>query len=422
MSCNNISNCNNKKCGCDFNVKTVGLCDVSKLNIDGKVTSDLNWTEVSIPEILKIPPQKPDIEGIDQVYASICLEDVKLIETPYAYKRYPLYSFYTGVNALTGTLPGLLTTLTGKITAIITPQLDTVLINGLNALVVALTPLSSVTGVSALIDTVKSLIAQINSLISNLLTDVAAVSDAVYNLLMAIASIPFSSCLICTAIDLLKTSLNTLYALVNSIPTLLSDIVTDLNNAAKAIGSTAVSAVVAIAVGVINTVIGVLGGANGLVSAALASVTAILTALQPIDCVNNSILVLIPNEEGTILTGRKLVINGVLKQKVVYTAEVPEQSVHSACYSVPFISFIIPYAKFKNGSYHKDVDVWDAESGAKKTKSGFLVGCTEPVLDLREEFVIDSCIEDIFIYALNKREIFKNVTAFFKAYPKVTCK
>ena len=27
---------NNTKCGCDFNIKTVGNCDISKLNLNGK--------------------------------------------------------------------------------------------------------------------------------------------------------------------------------------------------------------------------------------------------------------------------------------------------------------------------------------------------------------------------------------------------
>ena len=84
---------NNAKCGCDFNIKTVGNCDVSKLNLNGTDRTNLNWTEISVPEILCIPELKPDIEGIDQVYANIVLDNVKLIETPFAYRRYVLYSY-----------------------------------------------------------------------------------------------------------------------------------------------------------------------------------------------------------------------------------------------------------------------------------------------------------------------------------------
>lgn len=45
--------------------------------------------------------------------------------------------------------------------------------------------------------------------------------------------------------------------------------------------------------------------------------------------------------EGQILTGYKLIIHGILKQVIQYTALEPEQSVHSAHYDVPFSNFII---------------------------------------------------------------------------------
>ena len=34
---------NNTKCGCDFNIKTVGNCDISKLNLNGK--DDFKYVE-----------------------------------------------------------------------------------------------------------------------------------------------------------------------------------------------------------------------------------------------------------------------------------------------------------------------------------------------------------------------------------------
>lgn len=87
------------------------------------------------------------------------------------------------------------------------------------------------------------------------------------------------------------------------------------------------------------------------------------------------------NNEGTRLTGRKLVIEGLLRQKVMYVADIPEQSVHTAHFDIPFSAFII------------------------------LKG-TEP---LSSRFWLDTCIEDIYITGLNKRQIFKNVTIFIKA-------
>jgi hypothetical protein len=91
----------------------------------------------------------------------------------------------------------------------------------------------------------------------------------------------------------------------------------------------------------------------------------------------------ITNQEDTNLTGKKLVIEGVLKQKVIYTADLAEQSVHSAHFDVPFSAFII---------VPQDTSV-------------------------RDKFLIEPCIEDIYISSCNKRQIFKNVTLFIKATP-----
>lgn len=85
--------------------------------------------------------------------------------------------------------------------------------------------------------------------------------------------------------------------------------------------------------------------------------------------------------EGQILTGWKLIIEGELNQKVEYVADVPEQSVHVAHFSVPFSSFIVLPETFKIGV---------------------------PV-------IVNAYIEDIFIQQLNKRCMFKNVTILLNA-------
>jgi hypothetical protein len=88
-----------------------------------------------------------------------------------------------------------------------------------------------------------------------------------------------------------------------------------------------------------------------------------------------------PNQEGINSTGRKLVIEGMLRQKVVYTADLPQQSVHSAHFDVPFSAFIIlPYDT-----------------------------------PLTTKYKIETCIEDIFVCRVTARQIFKNVTLFIKA-------
>lgn len=89
------------------------------------------------------------------------------------------------------------------------------------------------------------------------------------------------------------------------------------------------------------------------------------------------------NAEGIRTTGRKLVIEGILHQKVIYTADVDDQSVHSAHFDIPFSAFII----------------------------------LPTTTLLSERFTIESCIEDIFACIISKRKIFKNVTIFLKAKP-----
>lgn len=91
----------------------------------------------------------------------------------------------------------------------------------------------------------------------------------------------------------------------------------------------------------------------------------------------------VENAEGTRLTGRKLIVEGIVNQKIVYTAEVDDQSVHSAHFEIPFSAFIIMPANTPENS----------------------------------EFKIDKCVEDVFVKALDNRTIFKNVTLFLRAIP-----
>lgn len=102
--------------------------------------------------------------------------------------------------------------------------------------------------------------------------------------------------------------------------------------------------------------------------------------------------VLIENYEGTKLTGYKLVIEGILRQKILYTAAVENQSVHSAHFDVPFSAFII------------------LPTGDDP------VNPTSPI----DKYKIEPFIEDIFVCRVSKRQIFKNVTIFIKA-TKLVC-
>lgn len=92
------------------------------------------------------------------------------------------------------------------------------------------------------------------------------------------------------------------------------------------------------------------------------------------------------NNEGLSLTGKKLVIEGMLRQKIVYVAKNENQSVHAVHFDVPISTFIVL-------------------SGADK---------------LTDKFKVFPCIEDIFVCTLNDKQIFKNTTLFIKA-TKLDC-
>ena len=72
--------CNFKKddcVRCKFNLKSFGTYDPSRVIIDGSDRTQLNWSEISVPEVLPIPIQKPDIEQLDQVFVDAKLTCVK---------------------------------------------------------------------------------------------------------------------------------------------------------------------------------------------------------------------------------------------------------------------------------------------------------------------------------------------------------
>lgn len=411
--------CNNKTCGCNFNIKTVGNCNASRLNMDGSKVDNLNWTEISVPEILCVPQLKPDIEEIDQVYANIILDNVKLIETPFAYKKYVLFSFYNSVNGLNTSLPGLITTLTGAVTAIITP-LETTLVTAFNVLETALGALTAIPGVPALIITVNGLETAVLDLVNSIDVAVNAVSTAADNLIAALTTVPFSAQAICEAIQALTDILDALATLINSIVGVLTGMLDTLNDAAASIGNPLVTAAVNVFVGVLNTLIN--ATIPPLVTTVVTAINSILAVLAPVDCENAYAFTLIGNAEGTCLSGRKLIIEGTLKQKIVYTAEVDTQSVHSAHYEVPFMAFIIPYAKFEGATYQENIEVYDPVTDGPIVINGYNYDCELGInVDLCEEFNIEKCIEDIYVYALDKRRIFKNITVFLKAKPGASC-
>ena len=87
------------------------------------------------------------------------------------------------------------------------------------------------------------------------------------------------------------------------------------------------------------------------------------------------------NWEGTKLTGRKLIIEGLLKHKIMYTANKDQQPLHSVNFIKPFSVFIV-------------------------------IDANTP---LSQQYRIETCIEDVYTCKLSPRSIFKNTTIFIKA-------
>lgn len=101
--------------------------------------------------------------------------------------------------------------------------------------------------------------------------------------------------------------------------------------------------------------------------------------------------VAIPNMEGRVLTGRKLIIEGQLCQVIEYTAAEETQPVHSVEFFVPFSSFIVVPQMVTIGA--------------------------EEVDSLNVTFDVNSCIEDVTACLLNERIILKQVTLLISAVP-----
>jgi hypothetical protein len=85
--------------------------------------------------------------------------------------------------------------------------------------------------------------------------------------------------------------------------------------------------------------------------------------------------------EGQILTGWKVVVQGLLKQKIEYVADEPTQSMHCAHFDIPFTTYLVLPKSFKS--------------------------CTP--IDIK------ACIEDIYYQLLDSRTIFKNITLVLQA-------
>lgn len=370
MSCNQ-SNSN-------FNIKTVGTCDVSKVLINGNDLTMLNWKQISVPEMLTIPTVKPDVENIDQISAIAEITSTKLIETPFSYTQMtndPVVS-----NELLASILSILDAI--NIADLLTPLTDAV------EAILAVPLLNTVPGIGPLLTSINSALTALENGVTDLTT---AIADATAVLVQGVTT------------TVVTAALATVSSALELVESLVNDLLTAVDNLGDFVAAfPGVGPAVAALLGAVTT------AADAIISAVLDALNSIIEILTQLPEVT-TYFVLNPNAEGTILTGRKLIVEGTLKQKVVYTANVDVQSVHSANFEIPFTAFIIPYAKFEGLTY-------DSSLG------GFVITEGEEITpDLCEEFSVEVCIEDIFACLLNERQLFKNVTLFLYAKPTSTC-
>lgn len=102
----------------------------------------------------------------------------------------------------------------------------------------------------------------------------------------------------------------------------------------------------------------------------------------------------IPNLEGKSLSGRKLIVEGQLCQKIGYTAALEDQPAHSMHFYVPFSAYIVV----------PETITFTDENNVKTD-----------VDSLDVNFSVNACIEDVNISVLDSRTVLKQVTLLLYA-------
>lgn len=335
----------------DSSIVITGLCVPT--NID--LTTNLNWTQISVAQTLEIPEEKPDMEEINELNISVEIISKKVIVTP------------TGTNdegkALTGfklIIEGLLCN-TISYTALLPDQpIHTAHIDVPFSAYIVL-PTGTLT--TAYFDVISC----IEDVFIKECTSTREIFSNVTLFLQAVPSSPG-----CDNIDACGNS---------------EDLVCSNNENILITGVTSVD-LRTLTPAIIGTTWTQMDVSEILsVPVQKPDIEQLISLYSTVDIISQKVIITpIPptvteNLEGTILTGRKLIIEGILSQKIVYTADVPSQSIHSVRFDIPFSAFIV----LPTGT-------------ALSTK-----------------YTIEPYIEDIFICASNKRQIFKNITLFIMA-------
>jgi hypothetical protein len=291
--------------GCGLRLKSVGVADLSRIKLDGQTSELLNWSEISVPELLPIPTEKPDIEQLDQVYVDAKITSAKLIETPYAYQVYQRAATELERQKATTAIQ------TAKVEVTEIEQAGEALLKLPN-----LPALPQLGTLQARLNAVSTASAQLDTVVSNALTLLEEDCGSAAQVQALLQQVE-------TAVPLLEQALSAIAADLTALDvTKDNDKDNDKHAGWKEQSAKLLEAVVA------------LNETLQTAQAALASAIALLGT--------TTYFALRPNEEGTYLTGRKLIVEGVLRQKVVYTGLVRDQSVHSVHKTVPFTAYIIP--------------------------------------------------------------------------------
>lgn len=69
------------KCTVRDNYEVIGLCNVNKWSCIDSVEA---WTQISVPQVLMLPQDKPDIEVINKIYNNVEITSTTVITTPCA--------------------------------------------------------------------------------------------------------------------------------------------------------------------------------------------------------------------------------------------------------------------------------------------------------------------------------------------------
>lgn len=380
-------------CGCNINVKTVGKDDMTIVKFLGQDRTAVNWNEIQVQEVLCLPDLNPDIEYINEVTISVEILNQELIRTPYAYKAYRAYFISTDELTLVKTVISAISIPTALITAITTALTALVtLLQGPAALLPPGNPISDA------LNKIPALITSIN----NAVTGINNALTAINNL-----TVPTSTCSLLILLNSLNVALASLQTALDEVLKLVNKLITDVSSLLPAL-SGALNAIINPLIANINSLLSMLANY-------LSYVATLVTYFE-----KDNFFEIIPNAEDTCLTGREIVIEGVLHQNIMYTANDPTQKVYSVTYNIPFSAYIVVYASFVNLPYVENVlVVSNSTTCTYESVNGFYFSPDVEVLpNLNESFNVESFIENVYLNALDKDTMFKNVTVFLKANPQ----